>query len=69
MNKVKSSHVRVDGKARYRFAHGKAPRGIGSWWFRAGDEVFKHFGTFSEAQEVAKKHAASKGLFSVTVLS
>lgn len=59
----------------YRFAHGKAPRGRGSWAFstRLAPEPFWVQGTYSEARKKARAHYAEKfprvGSLVVEVLS
>lgn len=56
-------------KTRYIFAHGKSPRGQGTWMFETKDysQSFWYSGKFSEACKAAKK--ALKGLGCIYVAS
>ena len=57
----------------YQFAHGRTPRGRGSWAFEFctaagwGEPVFFPVGTYVEARGAALRHAASVGALSVRV--
>jgi hypothetical protein len=48
--------------SRFRFSHGKAPRGRGFWIFEneAREVVFEHNGFFSEAKDEARRFAAKQ---------
>ena len=59
--------VRVE-RSRYLFAHGKAPRGFGLWWFLVGGQHFRKSGSFSEVLREAKALASRTGQKSVEVL-
>lgn len=51
----------------FRFSHGKAPRGRGSWAFGFGSVVdgdaawFAPSGTFAEAKKAARAEASRRG--------
>lgn len=57
----------------YQFAHGRAPRGRGSWAFEFctaagwGEPVFFPVSTYAEARRAAVLHAAAVGALSVRV--
>ena len=55
----------------FQFAHGRAPRGQGRWWFfGVGDQdgwCFSFTGTYSEAKAAARKAAAEDGVWRVEV--
>lgn len=49
--------------SKYKFSHGKAPRGFGGWAFSDGShdcELFWHYGTYSEAKKAAQNHFNTK---------
>ena len=41
---------------RYRFNHGKAPRGYGWWLFTYEGQEFQHTGTLTEAKKACAEH-------------
>lgn len=63
--------------SRYQFAHGKAPRGHGSWAFHpdfnvdasSAEILWVHRATFGEAKKAAVAHFSAKGTTSVHALS
>ena len=77
MQQLKSSDVQFD-YAPYERAHGKSPRGNGSWafcpydkWRR--DDYLQHVlwinGSLREAKRAAAEHFAKLGILSVVVCS
>ena len=78
-----SEGVEVKGKDRYEFANGKRPSGRGHWMFGLGpksnhengdgsikhNQVFQHYGMFTDAQAAARKAARAAGHTEVHVLS
>jgi hypothetical protein len=50
--------------SRFYRSHLTSPRGRGSWLFenQAGDIVFMHNGTYSEAKRAAMAYCAQRGL-------
>ena len=75
--------VEVKGHSRYEAAHGKKPRGEGSWLFGLGprsnhetpagstkwDQVVTKRGSFSKAQTAAKQHARELGHKEIHILT
>lgn len=61
----------------YQFAHGKAPRGTGSWAFHPNPHVdslsteilWVHQATWGEAKKTAGAHFGAKGIDLVHALS
>ena len=78
-----SEGVEVKGKDHYEFANGKRPSGRGHWMFGLGpksnhqnedgsikhNQVFQHYGMFTDAQATARKAARAAGHTEVHVLS
>ena len=78
-----SEGVEVKGKDYYEFANGKRPSGRGHWMFGLGpksnhenadgsikhNQVFQHYGMFTDAQAAARKAAKAAGHTEVHVLS
>jgi hypothetical protein len=50
--------IRID-TAQYEASHGRKPRGYGLWIFEIGGRTFQHTGRYSEAQEMARRYAAT----------
>lgn len=67
-NTYPATHVRVETD-RYLFAHGRTPRGRGTWAFEVGAETWWAPANllFTEAKRLARKHAGSLGHTFVTV--
>lgn len=58
----------------FEFAHGKKPRGVGSWAFGTHprqdiDKLFWHNGPYSDAVKAAKEHAKKHGHGEMHVMS
>ena len=57
----------------YRWAHGREPRGRGRWMFEmttsAGQEMFCHTGTYTEARTAAFREARWMDATNVRVMS
>lgn len=71
------STVRVEfDTSQFRFSHGKAPRGFGSWAFglsrnpdvSSDDVVWAHQATFVEAKAEARRQLAARGVSGPVVL-
>lgn len=73
---VPASSVRVDTHG-YQMAHGKAPRGTGSWAFGpqrytdvlSPDMLWVHNASFAQAKAQAVAHFAARGVRAVHVQS
>lgn len=65
---LKLVEVRVETN-KYKFAHGKLPRGTGTWFFKIGDEEKSWSGKYTDASKQAQKYAKSKGVMSIEVMS
>lgn len=61
-------HTIID-TARFYRSHLASPKGRGSWLFenQAGDIVFMHNGTYTEAKRAAIKHATQHGIATLYV--
>jgi hypothetical protein len=62
----------VEGARNYEFAHGKPPKGEGTWLFsskKGGPIEFEHRGMYTAAKAAAVKWANGKGLYEVWVLT
>lgn len=59
--------VHVD-LARYRAAHGRAPRGAGLWLFRWQTGMLHHLGSYAEAKRRAIHAARADGIGTVELL-
>ena len=61
----------------YQFAHGKSPRGHGSWAFAprfntdalSPDILWVHQSSYADAKRAAQAHFAAKGISTAHVLS
>ena len=62
--------VSSSSKDYYQFAHGKQPKGVGSWMFSTvhpskhkmeTDDIFSHHGSFAESQRAAISHYKMRG--------
>ena len=65
---VKSVGVRTE---QFEFAHRRKPRGQGHWMFGMGNVTYQEVGftgSYTEAKSKAKKFAAARGHYTVTVL-
>ena len=63
-----SEAVRVETD-KYKWTHGKLPRGTGGWFFKIGKEEKQFHGKYSEAVKKAKEIAKKKGLTSIEVMT
>lgn len=53
---------------RYKFSHGKAPRGIGYWAFEIANETHLFQGSYGQAKKLALAEAKAKGVTIIAVL-
>jgi len=53
---------------KYRWSHGKKPRGKGQWWFEIGSDDFGLNATYGEAVKAARKKAELEGVNEIYVL-
>ncbi len=68
--------IQVKGKNQYFAAHGRMPRGRGSWAFQIGSKIterneifWTQCMTFTDAVKEAKAEAKRLGEFTITVLT
>ena len=55
--------------SKYEAAHGKKPRGFGTWFFQIGDKEMPIVGTYSEAKKMACQMARQEKVTAIYVLS
>jgi len=53
---------------KYIWAHGRAPRGKGFWWFAVGNQAVQHVGSYADAKRAAVRRARQIGASHVEVL-
>lgn len=53
----------------YEAAHGKKPRGFGTWFFQIGDKEMPIVGKYSEAKKMACQTARQEKVTAIYVLS
>lgn len=63
---LKSIRINTD---KYKFNHGKYPRGFGLWWFKVGAEIVDHWGYYSDACKMARVVAQRQGIYEIEVCS